>query len=123
MSAPNIDSCGIIATESTDQDDECPYLDEQSALLRLIGKAHTNELLRELALKPEPQRFNELRERLELSPDTLSTRLSELTEVGLVTRRSYDEIPPRVEYDATVKARELGPMYDFLSEWVERHDW
>jgi DNA-binding HxlR family transcriptional regulator len=68
-----------------------------------------------------PWRFGELQDELDVSPNTLSNRLSELTEAGLLERRSYDEIPPRVEYVATTKARELSPIFGDLYRWAQRH--
>lgn len=64
MSPSDTESDVVPSIESAHRGDECPYLDEQTALFGLIGKTHTNEILRELILEPEPQRFNELRERL-----------------------------------------------------------
>jgi DNA-binding HxlR family transcriptional regulator len=54
-----------------------------------------------------------------VSPTTLSRRLSNLEEFGIVERRSYDESPPRVEYSATRKGEALRPAFAVLSEWVE----
>lgn len=104
------------------QDIECIRSARKTTLFNLLGKAHTLEILHEFAIEPDPWRFNELKERLDLSPNTLSERLSELVEAGLVNRKSYDEIPPRVEYEATDKATDLKPMYRYLSEWAEHHE-
>ena len=57
-----------------------------------------------------------------MSPTTLSKRLSELTDAGLLTRRSYDEIPPRVEYEPTAAADDLAPVFIHLYEWASVHD-
>jgi DNA-binding HxlR family transcriptional regulator len=59
---------------------------------------------------------------LDLSPRTLSERLKSLTKAGLVERRSYDEVPPRVEYEVTSKARELGTIFDEIHDWADRYD-
>jgi DNA-binding HxlR family transcriptional regulator len=92
-----------------------------SDLLSLLGKAHTMAILREFALHEGPWRFSELEERLGISPNTLSERLKELTAAGLLSRRAYDEIPPRVEYVATEKADDLFPVFGHLARWAERH--
>jgi DNA-binding HxlR family transcriptional regulator len=91
-------------------------------LLSLLGKAHTMALLREFALEEGPWRFTELEERLGVSPNTLSERLKELTRTGLLSRRAYDEIPPRVEYTATERAHDLFPVFGHLARWAEVHD-
>jgi DNA-binding HxlR family transcriptional regulator len=91
-------------------------------LLDLLGKAHAMTLLREFAFAEEPLRFSELEERTGVSPNTLSTRLRELTGTGLLDRRAYDEIPPRVEYRATERARALFPVFAHLHHWAIEHD-
>lgn len=91
-------------------------------LLDLLGRAHAMAILYYLTRRDKrPWRFGELQDELDVSPNTLSNRLSELTEAGLLERRSYDEIPPRVEYVATTKARELSPIFGALYQWAERH--
>jgi len=91
-------------------------------LLSLLGKAHTMAVLREFAFGEGPWRFTELEAKLGISPNTLSERLKELTAAGLLSRRAYDEIPPRVEYVATDRAHDLFPVFGHLAQWAERHD-
>lgn len=93
-----------------------------SRLLNLLGKKHTIVILHQFATGDGPFRFNELESAVDIAPNTLSNRLEELTGVGLLTRTAYDEIPPRVEYEATEKARELAPVFWYLGVWTERHD-
>jgi DNA-binding HxlR family transcriptional regulator len=88
----------------------------------LLGKAHALAILYYVTRREQrPWRFTELQEELGVSPNTLSNRLAELTEAGLLERHSYDEIPPRVEYEATTKARELDPIFRDLYQWADRH--
>lgn len=54
-----------------------------------------------------------------MSSSTLSTRLDELREAGLLERERYDEIPPRVEYSLTHDGEELCELLEPLLEWVE----
>lgn len=105
-------------------DGEARFEAEQpkAELFQLLGSAHTLALLREFAANPGPHRFNDLKEELELSPTTLSDRLDELCEAGILRRESYDEIPPRVEYHPTEKGRALRPILDAAMEWVETYD-
>ena len=93
-----------------------------SALLNLLGKKHTIVILHQFATGDGPLRFSDLEEAVDIAPNTLSNRLEELTEVGLLTRKAYNEIPPRVEYNATEKAKELAPVFWYLGVWTERHD-
>lgn len=93
-----------------------------SELLDLLGKAHTMAVLREFAFTDEPLRFSGLEEQLGISPNTLSERLTELVEAGLLVRKSYDEIPPRVEYQPTPKAEALFPAFGHFHRWATEHD-
>ena len=64
------------------------------------------------------RRFSELRTSLAgISPKTLTDRLRDLEEHGLVQRVSYAEIPPRVEYTLTKKGRTLEPVIGALADW------
>lgn len=93
-----------------------------SGLLALLGRSHTMAVLFALVREePRPWRYSELEERLDVSPNTLSTRLDELEAAGLIARRSYDEVPPRVEYEATRKAKDLQPVFAELREWAETY--
>jgi DNA-binding HxlR family transcriptional regulator len=67
-------------------------------------------------------RFNELVERLApITPTTLTRQLRELERDGLVKRTQYNEIPPRVEYEATELSATLGPVLETIAEWVQTH--
>jgi DNA-binding HxlR family transcriptional regulator len=68
-------------------------------------------------------RFCELERSLEgISPRTLSLRLRALEAEGIVARRTYPEVPPRVEYSLTPKGRALVPLIDQMRlygrEWL-----
>jgi DNA-binding HxlR family transcriptional regulator len=105
--------------------DGCPFAEPPhpaADLLSLLGKAHAMRVLGTLAHRdPRAWRFSELETELDVSPNTLSARLSEFQDAGLVTRTTYDEIPPRVEYEATDRARELDPVFRELHAWMDRH--
>ena len=64
------------------------------------------------------RRFSELRSSLAgISPKTLTDRLRDLEQHGLVERIAYAEIPPRVEYTLTAKGRTLEPVIGALAAW------
>ena len=64
------------------------------------------------------RRFGELRQSLAgVSPKTLSVRLKELEEAGVLTRTVYAEVPPRVEYALTDKGRELEGLIAAMAVW------
>jgi DNA-binding HxlR family transcriptional regulator len=93
-----------------------------SGLLDLLGRAHTMAVLREFAFAEGPLRFSDLEAELGIAPNTLSARLKDLVGAGLLTRRSYDEIPPRVEYRPTEKARALFPAFGHVHRWATEYD-
>lgn len=52
------------------------------------------------------------------STSTLSARLDELAEAGLVEREQYNEIPPRVEYSLSEEGEELRDRLEPVLEWA-----
>jgi len=63
-------------------------------------------------------RFGELRKAIPgITQHMLTTQLRELESDGLVSRTVYAEVPPRVEYEITAKARGLGPTMEALTAW------
>ena len=55
------------------------------------------------------------------STSTLSDRLDELAEAGLVMRTQHNEIPPRVEYELTEQGEQLRERLEPLLEWATTH--
>lgn len=71
----------------------------------------------------QPARYAAIERALgDVSSSTLSTRLTELTEAGLLSRERYAEIPPRVEYELTDDGEELCDLLEPLLYWVEDRD-
>jgi DNA-binding HxlR family transcriptional regulator len=67
------------------------------------------------------RRFCELERSLEgISPRTLSLRLRALEEEGIVERRTYPEVPPRVEYALTKKGEALVPLIEDMRSYGSR---
>lgn len=65
-----------------------------------------------------PYRFNELQRLFtNISHKVLSNQLKELIEDGIITRKSFDEVPPKVEYSITELGSTLSPIIDMLYEW------
>ena len=71
-------------------------------------------------LLPETLRFGELKRALPgITQHMLTSQLRTLEADGLVSRKVYAEVPPRVEYALTPAALALGPiMKDFLIWWL-----
>ena len=65
-----------------------------------------------------PRRFGELRASLPgISAHTLTSRLRMFESRGIVTRRAYPEVPPRVVYELTDLGKGLRPVLDAMNEW------
>lgn len=48
----------------------------------------------------------------------LAATLKELMEAGMIFRKSYDEIPPKVEYSLTEKGKSLVPILKSICQWL-----
>ncbi|MFB6206026.1 MAG: winged helix-turn-helix transcriptional regulator [Haloglomus sp.] len=73
----------------------------------------------------QPVRYGAVEEAFgEVSSSTLSARLRELVDAGLLDREQYDAIPPRVEYsltdDGEALCTALNPLLDWAEEWDAR---
>src|SRR5689334_19946517 len=89
--------------------------------LDLIGERWTILILRDLFLQG-PRRYQDLQDSLAgVAPNTLSGRLKEMEENGLIERKLYNERPPRLEYHLTAKGRSLGPVMKALRAWGQEH--
>jgi DNA-binding HxlR family transcriptional regulator len=63
-------------------------------------------------------RFNELQRRLPgITQHVLTLQLRGLERDGLVSRRIYAEVPPKVEYSLTEQGRGVRPVFDALCQW------
>ena len=89
-----------------------------AAAAALLGDAWTLLLVRDLA--NGPRRFTQLQASTGISPRVLTDRLHALVERGVMTRRMYPEIPPRVEYELTEKGRDVLPIIAALRAYGER---
>ncbi len=90
----------------------CPYATAQS----LISGKWATLILH--YLMDGPIRFNELQRLMpKMTHATLSVQLKNLVESGLVERKQYEDIPPRVEYSLTEIGERFRPVLDALSIW------
>src|SRR3712207_3573069 len=88
--------------------------------LDLVGDKWTLLIVRDLA--SGPRRFVELQRTLPgISTEQLRSRLNRMVADGLLTRKRYREVPPRVDYELTERSRELMPVVGALTRWG--YDW
>ncbi len=67
-------------------------------------------------------RFNEMKKYIgDISYKTLSATLKALEADGLVARKEYPQIPPKVEYSLTERGQSLIPILDQMCTWGETH--
>ncbi|MGO8916758.1 MAG: winged helix-turn-helix transcriptional regulator [Stellaceae bacterium] len=80
-------------------------------------------------LKEGPLRYGEIRSGLlrggdgtrEIAPRVLSRELKALTHTGLIDRRDYRVVPPKVEYRLTRRGRSFIPVISAIRRWGARH--
>lgn len=90
--------------------------------LDLVGDKWTLLIVRDLAAGP--RRFVELQRVLPgISTEQLRSRLNRMVADGLLTRKRYREVPPRVDYALTDRARELMPILGELARWGYAWAW
>ena len=88
--------------------------------LTLIGDKWKVLILRDLL--PGTKRFGELKKSVgNVSQKVLTAQLRAMEENGLVNRKVYAEVPPRVEYSLTELGKSLKPILDSMWAWGEEY--
>ena len=91
---------------------DCPV---ETTLELLSGKWKANILFH---LLPGTKRSGELRRLMpEVTQQMLTAHLRELERDGIIHRKVYAQVPPKVEYSLTPLGRSLGPVFDKIYEW------
>lgn len=86
--------------------------------LMLIGDKWKVLILRDLL--PGTKRFGELKKSIgNVSQKVLTAQLRDMESNGLINRRVYPEVPPRVEYSLTELGQSLKPILDAMRDWGE----
>ncbi len=119
LSVPAENACGCIDRAVTaDVGREC--ICSATGLVQIIGRKYALRLLFLLGERGHI-RFNDLRSEMDdMSSSTLTIRLAELEGAGLIARRTFAEMPPRVEYALTMKGEELRKSLFALSRFAAR---
>ena len=91
-----------------------PLPEEVRRAADLLGRRHALAIV--YASRSGATRFNEFKQVLgPVPPTTLSARLDELAEAGILERRVVDSRPPRTEYTLTEKGGRLASLLDALA--------
>ncbi|WP_422375022.1 winged helix-turn-helix transcriptional regulator [Roseibium sp.] len=109
----------LASTEQvSEEQDLCPMPD----IAKLIGGKWKLIVLQILIFRGT-KRFNELKRMIDgVTQTMLTSQLRALEADGLVERKVYAEVPPRVEYSATSRAMALTKMFHAMHEWWEARD-
>jgi DNA-binding HxlR family transcriptional regulator len=92
--------------------DVCPV----EVAIAVVGGAWKMTVVKHLSQRTH--RFGELRRAVgPVTPRVLTRQLRELEQDGIVERRVYAEVPPRVEYSLTPLGRSLGKVVEQLDAW------
>jgi DNA-binding HxlR family transcriptional regulator len=103
-------------SETKPMEEKCEILD----IWDILSRRWSLLILKNLSTK-NVIRFNELKRSLRnISNTVLSDRLSELEKEGLITKKIYPEIPLKVEYRLTTKAKDLESILQSLNKWCEK---
>lgn len=101
----------------------CPV----AAFQRLISGKYKLRIMWDL--RDGPRRYGEIRSGLlggldggsEIAPRVLSRELKQLTIRGLLERKDYGVVPPKVEYRLTRRGKSFVPVIALIREWSHRH--
>ncbi len=106
--------------EETNCEEESECLCPIRGIIDVVSKKWTICLINLLEEK-NPLRYNKIKSQLgQISPKTLSDILKILEKEGLIERKVYPEIPPRVEYTLTKEGKELKTALMPLVRWVQK---
>lgn len=97
-----------------------PYGGCIASAMNIIGNKWTALILRDLF--SGPKRFCELERSVgNINPRTLSQRLDDLEAHGIISRKSFAEVPPRTEYTLTAKGNDLLPILQQMATWGTKY--
>lgn len=106
---------GIIMTNQSSARKDLPACPVETTLT-LIGDKWKVLILRDLL--PGTKRFGELKKSIgTVSQKVLTAQLRDMENSGLVNRKVYAEVPPRVEYSLTELGQSLKPILDAMQDW------
>jgi DNA-binding HxlR family transcriptional regulator len=91
-----------------------------ASAMEIIGNKWTALILRDLL--EGPCRFCQLEKSVgNINPRTLSQRLDDLEAHGIISKQSFEEAPPRIEYRLTEKGYALQPVLQEMAAWGTRY--
>ncbi|MGE4706659.1 winged helix-turn-helix transcriptional regulator [Yersinia enterocolitica] len=104
--------------DSAIEQEKCPMVQ----FVELIAGKWAIPILYRLIVTAAPIRFGELQRAIApINQKELTRQLRAFEQRGLVYRKIYAEVPPRVEYEITSLGRTLKPTLDSLAQWMKDH--
>src|ERR671924_512768 len=108
---------GVKEEEDEEEEQKCKAINN---MWEVLGRRWALLILKNLHTK-EAIRFNELKRALPgISSTVLADRLLEMERESLISKKIYPEIPPKVEYRLTTRAKELEVIIKELAKWASR---
>ncbi|MEO8105436.1 MAG: helix-turn-helix domain-containing protein [Candidatus Saccharibacteria bacterium] len=91
-----------------------------ASAMDIIGNKWTALILRDLMAGP--RRFCEFEKSVgTINPRTLSQRLDDLELRGIITKQSFAQVPPKIEYSLTPKGHDLLPILQQMAAWGTKY--
>jgi DNA-binding HxlR family transcriptional regulator len=117
----NIATCKGQSMQDIPTPGKCPERERLcvATAAQIISAKWTPQLI--YALANDVRRFGELQKLVGLNPRTLSARLDELEQAGIVAKAAFAEVPPRIEYTLTQKGHDLFPILQQMVEWGSKY--
>lgn len=104
--------------DSATEQEKCPMVQ----FVELIAGKWAIPILYRLIVTAAPIRFGELQRAIApITQKELTRQLRAFEQRGLVHRKIYAEVPPRVEYEITSLGQTLKPTLDSLAQWMRDH--
>lgn len=123
MSTQRLDAATSPPNSESVQPRGCPVM----AFQAMISGKYKVRILWDL--RDGPRRYSEIRTGLlsgatgtrEIAPRVLSRELKALAEAGMIARKDYGLVPPKVEYSLTPAGASFVPVIASIREWGEQH--
>ncbi len=108
---------------SKENDESSLIFQEVKRALEIFGDRWSVLILMTLlASSGEPLRFGDMQSRVDgINPRTLTKRLKMLEGFGLISKKEFDEFPPRTEYEVTEKTLALKKVIEELKKWAKKN--
>ncbi|KDN12043.1 MAG: helix-turn-helix transcriptional regulator [Snodgrassella sp.] len=105
--------------KNTDQNFNCPMV----KFVNLIAGKWAIPILYRLIITNGPIRFGELKRAISpITQKELTKQLRLFEQKGLISRKLYPEVPPKVEYQITELGKTLKPALNSIANWMKQHE-